>query len=44
VPDEFVHAVGSREHLLERYGITADGVAAAAVELLARTRAAETLA
>ncbi len=41
VPDEFVHAVGSREHLMEHYGITGDGVAAAAIDLLAQNRRQE---
>jgi transketolase len=34
LPDTFAHAVGSREHLLQQYGITADAVARTALELL----------
>ena len=34
LPDEFAHAVGSREHLLRHYGLDAAQVARSAVELL----------
>jgi|tagenome__1003787_1003787.scaffolds.fasta_scaffold20817563_2 transketolase len=38
LPDTFAHAVGSREHLLHEYGLTAGHAAGAALELL-RSRA-----
>jgi transketolase len=38
-PDTFVHEVGSREYLLERYGLDAAGVAARAAGALATTPA-----
>ena len=38
--DSYAHAVGSREHLLGRYGLAAADVAAAALDLLGGRRAA----
>jgi transketolase len=34
MPDAFAHAVGSREHLLEHFGLDGDSVAHATLELL----------
>jgi transketolase len=38
LPDAFAHEVGSREHLLRRYGLTAAHVATAAIALLSHDR------
>ena len=38
LPDVFAHEVGSREHLLRRYGLDAEHVAVAAITLLSRQR------
>ena len=42
--DEFAHAVGSRTHLLDHYGLAAPQIATAADELLGLDRAAGSVA
>jgi transketolase len=44
LPDTFAHAVGSREYLLDQFGLTGEGVARVALELLDRTRSSWSLA
>jgi transketolase len=44
VPDTFAHAVGSREYLLDQFGLNGEGVARVALELLDHTRSSWSLA